>query len=56
MSTEDQLILEIERRGLGIDINHLRGTVTIEFADGKRDRVFNSLETALRFLQNSVKI
>jgi len=51
MSVEDQLILEAERRGLGLDLNFLRGTFTVELGRNQgRKRKFASLEAALNFV------
>lgn len=56
MSTEDLLIMEVERRGLGLDLNHLRDRYTVEFRDRRRNRTFGNMEDALKFVRNLGKI
>ena len=53
MRTEDLLIETCDRLGMGVDINFLRGTVTVNTQTGRGGvRKFNSLEAALRFVQD----
>jgi hypothetical protein len=44
------LVDTVERLGLGLDINGLRNTVTVEL-DRRKQRQFGSVEDALRFVQ-----
>lgn len=46
---EDELIELCERMGYGLDINYLRGKVTVNTGSGKKrdDHVFASVTTAL---------
>jgi hypothetical protein len=56
MSTEDQLIMEVERRGLGLDLNFIRDRYTVEFPLRRRNQTFSSMEAALRFVRQLGKI
>ena len=56
MNTEDLLIMEVECRGLGLDLNFLRDRYTVEFHDRRRNRTFGSMEDALKFVRNLGKI
>jgi len=56
MSTEDLLIMEVERRGLGLDLNFLRDRYTVEFRDRRRHQVFSRMEHALGFVRKLGKI
>lgn len=50
---EAELINAIERMGYGIDINNLRGKVTVNTGSGKRrdDHVFANAATALMWVE-----
>ena len=55
MDTETLLIDEVERRGYGIDLNHLRGHYIISYPGAGnrwRDIRFNSMERALNWLRS----
>jgi hypothetical protein len=50
---EDELINAVERMGYGVDINNIRGTVTVNTGSGKRkdDHVFKSATLALMWVE-----
>ncbi len=50
---EDELINAIERMGYGLDINNLRGTVTVNTGSGKKkdDHVFKNATLALMWVE-----
>jgi hypothetical protein len=49
MSTEDLLIAEADRRGLGLDLNFLRGIFTVQV--GRRRHKFASMLDALSWIK-----
>ena len=50
---EDELIAAVERMGYGLDLNYLRGTVTVNTGSGKRkdDHVFKNATLALMWVE-----
>lgn len=52
-SLEDQLITTCDRMGYGLDINYLRGKVTVNTGSGKKknDHVFKNATLALMWVE-----
>lgn len=50
---EDELIAAVERMGYGLDLNYLRGKVTVNTGSGKRrdDHVFANATLALMWVE-----